>query len=129
MSTFVTTSDVLEWLDTERQFLLERLAEVCPDHQSCMECNGPLCETCKVGGTTSRCPHGDPICQNCDPTERCGDCYVAQHDRVTPSTQWTVPVWVTCPVCSGVGAIQHPSRNPELIEDCRRCGGHGEVRF
>lgn len=128
MSVIVTTEAVLEMLDTERRFLLDRLAEVCPDHQRCMECGGPLCEACKVGGTTSRCPHGDPICSACDPTERCGDCWVEQRDRVTPSTQWSDPPFVICPVCSGAGAIQHPSRNPELIEDCGRCGGDGEVR-
>lgn len=130
MTIIVTTEAVLEMLDTERRFLLDRLAEVCPDHERCMQCGTSMCETCKVGGPT-RCPHGDAICEKHDPTETCGDCYVEQREAAAATRAGyqlpTVVRSIPCPVCSGVGAIQHPSRNPELIEDCNRCRGYGEV--
>lgn len=126
MSVIVTTEAVLEMLDTERRFLLDRLAEVCPDHLRCMECGDSMCEPCKVGGP-GLCPHGDPICAKHDPTDWCGDCYVEQREAAAARRAGYEPCTIPCPVCSGVGAIQHPSRNPELIEDCGRCRGNGEV--
>lgn len=125
----LTTVAVVELLRTERTFLLQRLAEVCPDHTRCLECGTPMCETCKVGGR-SRCGHGDAICERHDPTDRCGDCYVEQREADAAARAGLSSYddgWVTCPVCTGVGALQHPSRNPELIEDCTRCRGYGEV--
>lgn len=130
MSIVVTTEAVIDLLHTERAFLLERLAEVCPDHTRCLECGTPMCEVCKVGGA-SRCGHGDAICERHDPTDRCGDCYVEHREAAAAARAGYQPPTVVrsipCPVCSGVGAIQHPSRNPELIEDCGRCRGYGEV--
>lgn len=127
MSDLITTVAVVELLRTERTFLLQRLAEVCPDHTRCLECGTPMCETCKVGGP-SRCSHGDAICERHDPTDRCGDCYVEQREAdAAARAGYDQPATVRCPVCAGVGAIQHTSRNPELIEDCTRCRGYGEV--
>lgn len=119
-----TAQSIADLLTAERDFFPRRLAEVCPEHQQCMECGGPLCEACHVGGSLSRCPHGDPICAGCDPTERCGDCWVAAREDAAAARGRFIP----CPVCQGVGAIQHGSRNPELIRDCTRCDSTGEVR-
>lgn len=127
MSIVVTTEAVIDLLHTERAFLLERLAEVCPDHTRCLECGTPMCAICHVGDP-SQCSHGDAICSKHDPTDRCGDCYVEQREAAAATRAgYLAPTTVRCPVCSGVGAIQHPSRNPELIEDCTRCRGYGEV--
>lgn len=127
MSIVITTETVAELLRSERGFLLQRLAEVCPDHTRCLECGTPMCETCRVGGP-SRCAHGDAICERHDPTDRCGDCYVEEREAAAARRAgYDQSAAVRCPVCSGVGAIQHPSRNPELIQDCTRCGGYGEV--
>ena len=54
--------------------------ETCPDHTRCMSCDTEVCEACQVGGGATRCPHGDPICSDCDPTDWCGDCYAEQRD-------------------------------------------------
>lgn len=101
--------------------------ETCPDHTRCMSCDAEVCEPCQVGGGATRCPHGDPICRDCDPTDWCGDCYTEQREAAAARRDGYEPRTVPCPVCSGVGAIQHRSRNPELIEDCGRCRGNGEV--
>lgn len=120
MSIVVTTGAVVELLTTERAFLLDRLAEVCPDHQRCMECNGPLCEACRVGGTTSRCPHGDPICSACDPTDRCGDCYVEQRENDRAAREGR-PRWVD--PFAGPGRIIRSDDLPSVaafIDSCIR---------
>jgi hypothetical protein len=69
-------------LTAEQGRLLDRLAAICPDHTRCAACGDTMCEPCDLGGGASRCPHGDPICRDCDPTDRCGDCYVEYRESL-----------------------------------------------
>ena len=47
--------------------LEERLAEVCPDHESCEHCGAVLCESCGIGDPATRCESVPPFvhCVDC----------------------------------------------------------------
>lgn len=69
-------SPAVELLLVDVAVVLERLADLCPDHSACVTCERVMCLECEVGGEPS-CGHGWPlVCEDCDPTDVCGDCYV-----------------------------------------------------
>lgn len=59
---------------TDLRALLERLADVCPEHGSCAACKTPLCDPCGVGEFAT-CGHIDAqlLCDDCK-YEHCADC-------------------------------------------------------
>lgn len=44
----------------------------------------------------------------------------------TPILRLAAAAARVCQTCGGAGAIQHGSRNPELVTDCPACDGTGE---
>jgi hypothetical protein len=75
--------DIVELILIDVAVVLARLADLCPDHSECVSCHRVMCPTCGIGGDPS-CPHDWPlVCDSCDPTDTCGECYIAWRAAAT----------------------------------------------
>jgi hypothetical protein len=69
------TREVHNLLLVDLRDLLDRLADVCPDHGSCSRCKTILCEPCGLGEYAD-CGHqaASDLCNDCA-IETCPDCH------------------------------------------------------